>query len=545
MKTFGVSRSAKRFAVAVLLPTAAAGSLLVGGFLQGPSRAQTEVSQPAAGELEVNREGHSLKPSGLALNNLPTARFDFSIEKRDPRTGLEAPFGGLKASDIEVKLNNQAVKPTDLDLKLTGSNPAGVIIMLDGSGSMVSRLSGVDKLGAAKSAVTTFINSLGRDDSVAIGTFDESPYWLAPLTTDKSQLTAAINSYQINPAGAKYTRLYHAAEAAIREAVRRKVRNVILISDGWEDSPESRLRTGAELEAFKAEEEDKITRLSRDNDVRVFTIAIGDELGEGLARVDRASLERLARGANGGDPVYICVPQPGMESNCSETVSQGLLERKLKQTLEQIRQSFRYGYSLEMRLGPNLARDVEHKLLIDSSVALPRAANERERRVVHLPIEYVFRWPAGEQAGTVIRENLYKPAIFIQTAPLAVSQGKLALLYALMMALLLSAGVIPLIVGWIIQAGRTSGAVTTLKARSQLVGKMCEHERSFGQTRKEWTFKEGDAVIVCPKCTAPHHLQCWIFNKNKCFNRNCAYPMEIPANILSKHGIEVSELRPA
>lgn len=552
MDTSRLTRPVKRVALGVLLSLAAA-SLLAGGAFQGPSRAQTGANPPqAAGEgaapaeVKVNREGHTLKPSGLALNNLPTARFDFSIEKRDPRTGKDVPFSGLKAADIEVQLDSQPpFRPAEGDLKLTGSDPAKVVIMLDGSGSMVIRkVAGVDKLSAAKSAINTFVNNLRPDDSVAVGTFDETVNWLSDFTTDKSRLADDVEGFEVILPGALYTRLYDAAEAAVKKAAESKAKYVILISDGWEDSPESKGLKGAALDAFKAEQEERITRLAREKDVRVYTIAIGDEQGEGLARVDRPSLEKLSKNTNGGDPVYVCVPQFGLESNCPEPVTQELLEQKLRQTLEQIKQSFRYNYSLEMRLGQNLTRDVEHKLLIDSSVALPRAASERERRVVHLPIEYYFRWPAGQLAGIITDQNLLKPAIFIQTAPLTVAAGKLGLLYVLTMALLFSAGVIPLILGWVIQTSRTSGAVKTLKARSQLIGQVCEHEKSFGQRRRDRLFKEGDAVVICPnpKCKRPHHLECWLFNKNKCFNRNCEFPMEIPANVLSKHGVDASEL---
>jgi Mg-chelatase subunit ChlD len=533
----------RRASIVVLL---AALALCAGTFFESASRAQSSsnaqtpqaASDPSA---EVNREGYTLKPSGLTLNNLPTARFEFSIEKKDA-SGNPVQFSVLKASDIQVKLNDRPVLIKEGDLKLTASDPAGVLIMIDGSGSMVSaKAVGVNKLSAAKTAVETFINNLGERDTVAIGAFDENPYWVTDPTTDKAKLGADISNYQIDPAGSKYTRLYLAAQKAIEKATEKGLRHVILITDGWEDSPESRTYKGAALDDFKGREEQKIIALSRNSGVRVYTIAIGDELGQGLSYVDRATLSNMSKGTNGGDAVYLCVPQPGQESHCDGEVTQSALEEKLKQTLDQIRQSFRYGYSLEVQLDQTLARDAQHKLWIAPAL-ITAGASAGERRRVQLPVEYYFRWPAGAKSGVFEGMTIIKPNVFIQTAPLNVPTGSLTLLYALIMAVLISMGVIPVILSRIIHASRTSSAVTTIKARSPLVGKSCPNEGTYG---RQWALKEGDPVVVCPKCETPHHLACWLYNSQRCMNRTCEFAMEIPAGVLIKHGVETGELKPA
>src|SRR2546423_4037340 len=531
-----------RYALSSLLLTAV---LFGGALLQTPSRAQSgggaQAPQQASDASDVViREGFTLKPSGLALNNLPTARFDFSVEKKDAG-GKSVQFGALKASDIQVKLDDRPVKVSDSDLRLTSSEPTGVLIMIDGSGSMVgTKTVQLDKLSAAKSAVNTFINNLGQNDTVAIGAFDESPYWVADPTTNKSLLSEAVARYTIDPTRSKYTRLYQGAETAVRRAAEKGLRNVILISDGWEDSPESRQLSGAALSDFKSREEEKIKALSRDTGVRVYTIAIGDETGQGLAKVDTAALSNISKGTNGGDAVYICIPQQGTNDCGGETVTQDALEGKLKQTLDQIRQSSHYAYSLDIHLDGQIPRDPTHKLWIAPAVLTSSAAGERRR--LQLPIEYYFRWPQGAHSGVVDEVLRLKPVVFIQTAPLTVPAGNLALLYLLMMMLLVSMGVIPLIVSRILHASRTSGAVTAVKARSQLVGKTCPNERSFG---REYAFKQGDAVVVCPKCEETHHLACWMDNGQKCMKRVCEFPLQIPQTILSKHGVEASGLRTA
>jgi Mg-chelatase subunit ChlD len=545
MKNSHPKTAAGRRALAAALSLAAL-LACAGTLLQGPSRAQSNANagrqqQQAAADAtaEVNREGYTLRPSGLALNNLPLARFDFSVEKKDA-SGKPVQFSMLKAADIQVRINDRPVQVRDGDLKLTASDPAGVLIMIDGSGSMITAKAGVNKLDAAKTAVDTFINNLGEKDTVAIGAFDEKPYWVTDPTTDKAQLRGDVGAFQIDPAGSKYTRLYAAVEKAVTKAAERGLRNVILISDGWEDSPESRRLTGAALEEFKRAEEQRIVKLSRDSGVRVYTIAIGDELGEGLSYVDRAALSNMSKGANGGDAVYLCVPQPGADSHCDEQVTQEALEGKLKQTLDQIRQSFRYGYSLEVRLDQSLARDAQHKLWIAPAVVTAGAGGDLRR--VLLPVEYHFRWPTGSKSGEVQGMTLLKPAIFIQSPAVNVPVGSLTLLYALIMALLVSMGVIPIILGRIVNASRTSGAVVVVKGRSQLAGKSCPNEGTYG---RQYALKEGDAVVVCPKCQTPHHLACWLYNSQRCMIRTCEFPLQIPANILSKHGVEAAELKTA
>lgn len=478
----------------------------------------------------IDKEGYTLKPKGIAVDQWPTARFDFSVEKKDA-SGRPVVFSGLKASDIQVKLDGRPVAVNDSDLKLTDSEPTSVLLMVDASGSMTGAKTGVNKLTAAKAALNTFVASLGPKDRVALGAFDEEPFTLADPTTDKELLRDVISKIEVNPEHSKYTRLYTAIDAALRQAqaVEPKITNVIFISDGWEDSPESRKLSGAQLDEFKREWEKKIADRSRDTGIRVFTIAIGDEQGTGLAYVDRLALSNISKGANGGDAAYICVPQPGTAGHCAEEITQGVLEERLEETLENIRQSFRYGYSLNIRLDPNIQRDdAAHKLWIAATVGTqPR---------IQLPVEYGFNWAAGARAPDFKPPVVLQPAVFIQTAPPNLTAAQAAQLYVLMVSILVLLGVMPPVIRRVVRATQSSGAVTTVGGRSGLVGHLCPNEKTdFGV---EYIIKEGDAVIVCPKCNTVHHLGCWIFNRNQCMNRTCEFEMAVPPQVLSKFGYE-------
>jgi Mg-chelatase subunit ChlD len=498
----------------------------------------TPAPQPAApapelggtAAAEINKEGYTLKPKGLAVDKWPTVRFDFSVEKKDP-SGRPVVFNGIKAADLQAKLDGRPINIRESDLRLTSSDPTSLMVMIDASGSMVgSKAGGLDKLSAAKDALGVFLGSLGPKDVVTLGSFDEEASWVAEPMSDKVLLNSRVAGLQVDPARSKYTRLYQAVEIAIAQAARNDIRNVIFISDGWEDSPESRKLSGAKLDEFKSQWEQKVADLSRANGVRVFTIAIGDEKGKGLAYVDRQALNNISKGANGGDAAYICVPPPGTTGSCGEEVNQATLEEKLKQTLENIRQSFRYAYSLSLRLNPNLKQDAAtHNLWIAATVGTePRIA---------LPVEYTYTWPVGSKGGPRVESvKVLQPAVFIQTAPATLKLGQVALLYLLLLSVLALMGIMPLAVKRTMSIGRSSGAVSTVTKRSKLVGNSCPNEgTSFGV---DYLIKEGDAVITCPGCQTVHHLGCWIFNRNQCMNRTCEFQMGVPANVLSKYGYQ-------
>lgn len=472
----------------------------------------------ASSASEVNREGYSLKPTGLATNEWPNLRIDFSIERAD-----RTIFKNLTLADVEPKVDGQRIPTREGDLKQKESEGSGVLILLDGSGSMASE--GLDKLSAAKQALKTLIDNLNANDKVGLLVFDEEPRVIVTASTDKEAVKREIDGFTIRKDKSRFTRLYDAVDFGMRHAKENQIQNLLLISDGWEDTPESRLLSATELAAFKARREQSITQYSRNNDIRVFTVAIGNEHGEGLTYVDRAALDNISKGANGGTGAYIEL----LENSQTKALKQSDLLERLQQTLDNLRQSFRYSYSLTVHVDQSLHRNSsEHILWVGFSVGdTPR---------IQLPIEYTY---ALSTAGApVVKGVKVQPAIFIHSAPRTVTWQQLLLIYLLLLSGLMVLLFIPTVGRTISRGGeslRLRKAIVTVGNQSPLVGCACPNEGTA--SGRAYLIKEGDIVLVCPKCKTPHHLSCWHFNEHHCMQRTCELKMIIPSQVLEKYGL--------
>ena len=467
---------------------------------------------------DVNQAGFSLKPIGLALNEWPNLRLDFSIERTD-----FSSFKNLSLSDVQAKADEKLIEINDSDLKLNDTKGSAVLILLDGSGSMAG--AGVDKLRAAKEALKLFVDSIGPKDRVGLMVFDEEVRLVIPPTTDKEALKRDIEAFQIRKERSRFTRLYHAVEEGIKQAKSNQIKNLLVISDGREDTPETRSLSTAELESFKQTREQEITQLSRKDDIRVFTVAIGDENGKGLSFVDRASLTNISKGANGGNGAYIELT----ESSAAVALQQDSLRSRLDQTLARIKESFGYSYSLTVRLAdPQQRGPGDHKLWVAFTVG----DNQR----VQLPVEYTYALTA---AGTPVVTGMRKQApIFIRSAPKTVNWKQLSLIYLALMSVFLMLAFIPAVARRVIGGGqslRLHKVITRVNTHSQLIGSVCPNEGT--EAGRLYLIKEGDIVLVCPDCKTPHHLSCWRFNEHHCMQRNCELEMVVPPNVLAKYGL--------
>lgn len=491
---------------------------------------QSNVSSTAPPALtskagDVNHEGYSLKPVGLALDEWPNLRFDFSIERGD-----YSNFKNLSSSDVQAKIDEKSIEVKDGDLRLNDTKGSAVLVLLDGSGSMAGF--GVDKLRAAKEGLKLFVDSIGPKDRVGLMVFDEEVRLVIPPNSDREALKRDIDAFQIRKDRSRFTRLYQAVESGIKEANNSQIKNLLIISDGREDTPETRSLAPGALDKFKQTREHEITELSRKNDIRVFTVAIGDEHGKGLAFVDRASLTNISKGANGGEGAYIEL----RENSGTLALQQDYLRSRLDQTLAQLRQSFGYSYSLTLR--PNELQQSganEHKLWLAFTVGdSPR---------VQLPVEYTY---ALTTAGTPVVTGMRKqPAIFIQSAPKTVNWRQLSLIYLALLSAFLVLATIPAAIRRLIgggQALRLHKAITRVTSNSPLVGSVCPNEGTA--SGRLYLIKEGDIVLVCPNpdCKTPHHLSCWRFNEHHCMQRNCELEMIVPPNVLEKYGLMEREL---
>jgi Mg-chelatase subunit ChlD len=473
----------------------------------------------------VNQAGYTLNPSGLSTGEWPNLRLDFSVERSD-----HTPFRNLTLADVQPKIDGQILTTTEGDLRLRENQDSSVLLLLDGSGSMSGH--GVDKLRAAKGALNTLIDSLDSGDRVELAAFDEEPRTIVPSTSDKQLLKKQVNGFSIRSSNSRFTRLYDAVDFGLREAERQNIKNVLVISDGWEDTPESRALTPAQFNDYKQHREQGITEYSRKNDIRVFTVAIGDEHGTGLSFVDRAALANISKGANGGAGAYIELT--GRSS--TQAIQQSFLLSRLQQTLDDMRKTFHYSYSLVLHVTEaNQQNDREHKVWVGFTVG--------ENPRIQLPVEYTLESRAG--GPPVVTNVKLQSAIFIQSASRGVKWQQLVLIYIGMMCLLTLLAIMPAVSHRLARRGKaviSHAAISIVSRRSPLVGTACPNEGVTAGRR--YLFKEGDVILTCPNqsCKTVHHLNCWHFNEDHCMNRSCELEMVVPLKTLEEYGLIGGEL---
>lgn len=125
---------------------------------------------------------------------------------------------------FEVAENGATVKVTSVEAESTGQLPQDVVLLIDTSGSMA----GVP-IQDAKSAARSFIQSLDPADRVALISFAIEPETVASFTSDRAELTAAIDGLQAAGETAVHDALVSAARLA--GASDRQV-TLVLLSDG-------------------------------------------------------------------------------------------------------------------------------------------------------------------------------------------------------------------------------------------------------------------------------------------------------------------------
>ncbi|MEM1151714.1 MAG: VWA domain-containing protein [Pseudomonadota bacterium] len=166
-----------------------------------------------------------------------------------------------------------------------------MVLAIDISGSMaeVDFLSPdgerLQRLAAVQNVVSDFVTE--RDgDRVALIVFGSQAYLQAPLTEDLQTITDLIDQTAVGMAG-PHTALGDAIGLSIRnfEASEIEERVLILLSDGAD--------TGSLMSPINAAE------IARQENVQIYTIAVGDPEGDGENRVDLATLNEIARRSGG------------------------------------------------------------------------------------------------------------------------------------------------------------------------------------------------------------------------------------------------------
>jgi len=189
------------------------------------------------------------------------------------------PIKDLKAEDFSLAEDSQLV--TVLSADLATDAPINLVLLLDTSGSMSG--SGI---AAAKSAASNFIAGLGRDDRVALVTFDNTIKTRIDFTTDHQAARQELNL--VDATRGAGTCLYDAAYQAVQmtATVPSGRRAVILFTDGVDETP-----SGGPCSVHDAGD---VINIATESGTRtpVYTLGMG-------GKVDQKTLQRLAQDTGG------------------------------------------------------------------------------------------------------------------------------------------------------------------------------------------------------------------------------------------------------
>jgi Ca-activated chloride channel family protein len=140
-----------------------------------------------------------------------------------------------------------------------------------------------DKLQTAKDSAIAFTEALGKDDKLAIISFNDAIKVLEGFTTDFSRIKEAIMEVEASGGTALYDAIYRASDM-MKNIDARKV--IVLLSDGRDEST-SGLTPGS-LHTFE-ESIDKALR----NEVIVFSIGVGKNLDREMDFYNRKNLKEI------------------------------------------------------------------------------------------------------------------------------------------------------------------------------------------------------------------------------------------------------------
>ncbi len=472
----------------------------------------------------------------------PEMRLHFLIERADhtPFTGvntermaatLEVPSAGA-GDGPQTREVPIALKPSDLVTKSAADS--SVILVIDASGSMTAGTRGesgerVDKLSAAKSAIGDFLSALRPEDKVAIMAFDAEPRVIFSLNSNKNAARAAIDNFHITPPGSLYTALYDAMDLAVARAKQLGIKNVVFLTDGVEDSPQFGVLKDREKGPWKQQREHKIAAQARASEVRIYSIGIGNRAApeKDMSFVDCDTLDRISQATHGGVCNYVDLPDLARRANHSASEYHAALVSRLSGILLDINKAFHYDYTLVLH-------PAKESLIADGRQHMVRVVCNLDR--VQLPVEFPYVWNGS--ATPEFRDPRVGPPRLIELRS-QVPVSSLVAIYVRCLLFLLLLALIPQLFRWYAarkEVAAARSAVLTIGKGSHLIGRECPNERN--KLGREFLIKEGDPIIVCPACNAPHHLSCWHENRDRCRVRACSARLELIPAVLKVYGLE-------
>lgn len=197
-------------------------------------------------------------------------------------------FAGL----IWLSLVTALAQPVQLGAAIKSTTVSrDIMLAIDLSGSMdepdfpEENGDTIQRLQAVKQVVSQYISDR-KDDRIGLIVFGTQAYLQVPFTQDLASAEQLLNEAQVAMAG-PHTAIGDAIGLALKTFEASKVDDkiLILLTDGAD--------TGSRMSPLNA------AQIAKQSNLRIFTIGIGDEQGEGQYRVDFSTLKKIAEAADG------------------------------------------------------------------------------------------------------------------------------------------------------------------------------------------------------------------------------------------------------
>ena len=189
------------------------------------------------------------------------------------------PIKDLKPEDFSLAEDSRKVEALSADL--VPDAPINLVLLLDTSGSMTG-----PGITAAKAAASNFIAGLGKDDRVAVATFDNNIKTIIDFTTDHKAARDELSLVDARRGAG--TCLYDAAYQAVQmtATVPSGRRAVVLFTDGVDEKA-----SGGTCSLHDA---DAVVNIATESGTRspLYTLGMG-------SKVDQKTLQRLAQDTGG------------------------------------------------------------------------------------------------------------------------------------------------------------------------------------------------------------------------------------------------------
>ena len=198
-----------------------------------------------------------LAPWGAAGSREQVTISDAQREDGRITFDIATPGGPLlTGGDLTVELNGEESAGVIATVKSSYETQAGVVLLIDTSGSMAGR-----PIADAKLAISNFIGEIGRGTRVALVRFSSEVRVASGFTADRGRILDEVSALKATGETALYDGVVHAAK--MMEARPPEQRNIVLLTDGADTVSKSTL-SRALVAARRA-------------DARIFGVALKSE----------------------------------------------------------------------------------------------------------------------------------------------------------------------------------------------------------------------------------------------------------------------------